>query len=64
MLMIRPLPCARRYGSTSRVTRTNPKKLVSKSCCAWATELSSAAPMMPKPPSSLSREGQTRETNK
>src|SRR5271155_2243904 len=49
MLMIRPLRCARRYGSTSRVTRTSPKKLVSKSCWAWAVELSSAAPRTPNP---------------
>ena len=42
MLMMRPLPWCRMWGTTARVIRTSPKKFVSKIDRACAIELSSA----------------------
>jgi hypothetical protein len=44
MLMMRPRSRARMCGRTALVIRMRPKTLTSKTPCAWATELSSAAP--------------------
>ncbi|MNP27692.1 hypothetical protein D3C76_1206160 [compost metagenome] len=50
MLMMRPAPRRRMCGTTARVVRTMPRKLVSKRALACSTELSSAAAgAMPKP---------------
>src|SRR4051794_35662276 len=48
-LMIRPLPWSRMWGSTARVIRIEPKRLVSNKARACSTELSSAAPETPTP---------------
>src|SRR5215212_3411407 len=48
-LMIRPLPCSRMWGSTARVVRIEPKRLVSNKARACSIELSSAAPETPTP---------------
>src|SRR3954452_15580725 len=48
-LMIRPPPCSRMWGSTARVMRIEPKRLVSNKARAWSIELSSAAPETPRP---------------
>src|ERR687896_2592379 len=48
-LMIRPPPCSRMWGSTARVMRIEPKRLVSNSARACSVELSSAAPATPTP---------------
>ena len=48
-LMIRPLPCSRMCGSTARVMRIEPKRLVSNRARACSIELSSAAPETPTP---------------
>ena len=42
ILMMRPLPWCRMWGTTARVIRTMPKKFVSKIACACSMELSSA----------------------
>ena len=50
MLMMRPAPCRRIWGTTARVIRTIPKKFVSKIDRACSIELSSApAGATPKP---------------
>ena len=49
MLMMRPRSRARMCGRTALVMRMRPKTLTSKTPCAWATELSSAAPAVPAP---------------
>src|SRR4026208_1415654 len=50
MLMMRPPPWCRMWGTTARVIRTIPKKFVSKIDRAWSIELSSApAGATPKP---------------
>src|SRR3954453_1345737 len=48
-LMTRPLPCSRMCGSTARVMRIEPKRLVSNRARACSIELSSAAPETPTP---------------
>src|SRR4051794_34652678 len=48
-LMIRPSPCSRMWGSTARVIRIEPKRLVSNKARACSIELSSAAPETPTP---------------
>jgi len=47
--MIRPLPCSRMWGSTARIVRIEPKRLVSNKARACSIELSSAAPETPTP---------------
>jgi hypothetical protein len=49
IVMMRPLPWARMCGKTAFVIRITPKTLMSKTPCACATELSSAAPVEPIP---------------
>jgi hypothetical protein len=49
MLMMRPRPRARMCGKTALVMRMRPKTLTSKTLCACAAELSSAAPAAPTP---------------
>src|SRR5437016_12753386 len=50
MLMMRPPPCCRMWGTTARVIRTMPKKFVSKIDRVCSIELSSApAGAIPNP---------------
>src|SRR6185312_9585861 len=48
-LIMRPLRWARICGKTALVMRMRPKTLTSNTPCAWATEISSAAPLAPTP---------------
>jgi hypothetical protein len=52
MLMMRPAPWRRMWGTTARVIRTVPKKLVSNSALVCAIELSSS-PARPTPKPAL-----------